>query len=190
MWHWLRHKISYAAFWLKASNSKGHGMHSPFVFSLIEHVLNDDRYFYGYQLIKPTNSLSIKNAQLLFRIINHFHHQKIFIVDSNSFTNYSYLSNHQNTVQVIKNLYQLTTTFDCLFINDGSVFTDNEVDLFVQLSNESSFIIINNISTGNNNLWLQLQQHHTTTASINLFSLGIILFNQDFKIKQHFSVRF
>ncbi len=42
----------YAKYYLTASNSKGHGMHSPFVFDLITKVLNDDRHFYAYESVE------------------------------------------------------------------------------------------------------------------------------------------
>ncbi|MBS1747978.1 MAG: class I SAM-dependent methyltransferase [Bacteroidetes bacterium] len=37
--------VKYVQFWLTASNGKGHGVHSPFVFNWIIQVLNDKRSF-------------------------------------------------------------------------------------------------------------------------------------------------
>ncbi len=42
----------YLKYYLNAFNSKGHGMHSPFVFEFITKVLNDDRHFYAYESIE------------------------------------------------------------------------------------------------------------------------------------------
>ncbi|MCW3087162.1 MAG: Methyltransferase protein [Sediminibacterium sp.] len=39
-------------YYVTASNGKGHGVHSPFVFDFITTVLNDDRQFYAYQSIE------------------------------------------------------------------------------------------------------------------------------------------
>jgi predicted O-methyltransferase YrrM len=38
----------YLSFWLTASNGRGHGTHSPFVFDFIQNVLNDKRDFFPY----------------------------------------------------------------------------------------------------------------------------------------------
>jgi predicted O-methyltransferase YrrM len=42
----------YMQYWWHASNGKGHGVHSPFVFSFITQVLNDKRFFYCYETIE------------------------------------------------------------------------------------------------------------------------------------------
>ena len=44
--------VKYFQYWLSAENAKGHGVHSPFVFELIDRVLNDDREFYYFPLIE------------------------------------------------------------------------------------------------------------------------------------------
>lgn len=91
----------YLYYYITAKNGKGHGVHSPFVFDFIQHVLNDDRYFYAYQPIENIRKLmlndtrvlsvgnfatgsrtvsyvaksalkSVKFGQLLFRIIDHY----------------------------------------------------------------------------------------------------------------------
>lgn len=42
----------YIRHYLTASSGKGHGIHSPFIFDFIIHVLHDNRQFYAYQSIE------------------------------------------------------------------------------------------------------------------------------------------
>jgi len=42
----------YLHYYFTASNGKGHGIHSPFVFDFVVNVLNDNRNFYPYQIIE------------------------------------------------------------------------------------------------------------------------------------------
>ena len=42
----------YIHYYFTASNGKGHGIHSPFVFDFIKNVLNDRRTFYSYEKIE------------------------------------------------------------------------------------------------------------------------------------------
>jgi predicted O-methyltransferase YrrM len=44
--------LRYFKYWISSSNSKGHGVHSPFVYELIDKVFTDDRNFYSYPLIE------------------------------------------------------------------------------------------------------------------------------------------
>lgn len=44
--------FKYINYYLKASNGKGHGIHSPFVFEFVTEVLNDKREFYAYEQIE------------------------------------------------------------------------------------------------------------------------------------------
>lgn len=44
--------LKYLRYYLTASNGKGHGVHSPFVFEFVTKVLNDDRQFYCFKTIE------------------------------------------------------------------------------------------------------------------------------------------
>lgn len=55
--------IKYLKYFTTASNGKGHGMHSPFVFEFITRVLNDDRQFYAYQPIENLRKLLLADTR-------------------------------------------------------------------------------------------------------------------------------
>lgn len=44
--------LKYLNYYLSASNNKGYGIHSPFVFEFVTKVLNDDRQFYCFKTIE------------------------------------------------------------------------------------------------------------------------------------------
>ncbi len=50
---------------MTASNGRGHGVHSPFVFNFITNVLNDDRLFYAYQSIERERTALLRNNEVL-----------------------------------------------------------------------------------------------------------------------------
>ena len=62
--HW-QIAIRYVKYWITASNGKGHGVHSPFVFEWITRVLQDDRKFYAYASIEQQRELLLHDHQLL-----------------------------------------------------------------------------------------------------------------------------
>ncbi len=57
--------IRFLKYYVTASNGRGHGIHSPFVYAFITRVLNDDRHFYAYTPIENLRQLLLlDNKQL------------------------------------------------------------------------------------------------------------------------------
>ncbi|MFZ6024939.1 MAG: O-methyltransferase [Bacteroidota bacterium] len=57
--------FKYLRYYITASNGKGHGIHSPFVFDFVQHVLNDDRQFYAYRQIENLRQLLLNDQRIL-----------------------------------------------------------------------------------------------------------------------------
>jgi len=51
----------YLHYYLTASNGKGHGVHSPFVFNFIQHVLNDKKNYPCYSIIEQKRKELLSN---------------------------------------------------------------------------------------------------------------------------------
>lgn len=58
--------LRYLRYYLTASNGKGHGVHSPFVFSFITEVLNDDRSFYAFSGIEIQRECLLNDSNTIF----------------------------------------------------------------------------------------------------------------------------
>jgi predicted O-methyltransferase YrrM len=52
-------------YYLLASNARGHGIHSPFVYELIRSVLNDSRPFYAYEKIEKVKKILLRDKSVL-----------------------------------------------------------------------------------------------------------------------------
>jgi predicted O-methyltransferase YrrM len=55
----------YFRYLLTAANGKGHGVHSPFVFDFITHVLNDRRTFYAYAQLEELRHSLLADKRVL-----------------------------------------------------------------------------------------------------------------------------
>ncbi len=65
MYSTVKLAAKYLNYYLTASNGKGHGMHSPFVYDFITHVLNDDRTFYAYKELEELRQELLSNQTIL-----------------------------------------------------------------------------------------------------------------------------
>ncbi len=55
----------YIHYFLTSSNGKGHGVHSPFVFDFIIHVLNDKRAFYAHTQIEYLRNKLLQDSRTI-----------------------------------------------------------------------------------------------------------------------------
>jgi predicted O-methyltransferase YrrM len=255
----------YLRYYASASNGRGHGIHSPFVFEFVTQVLNDRRLYPCYKKIEPLRATllannavidvedfgagsamlssskktirsiakaSLKNkkfAQLLFRIVGHYKPQTIVELGTSFGITTCYLACEAAPYQVItfegsaaiaaiakenfkkagcENISLIQGSFDKTLSNALAAL--HQVDLafvdgnhrklptlqyffiLLQRSTPASIFIFDDIHWSNEmeKAWEDIRQHPSVTLTIDLFFIGLVFFNTDLKVKQHFSVRF
>ena len=255
----------YLHYYLTASNGKGHGMHSPFVFDFIKNVLKDKKQYDCYSEIERqrkklkanndlievddfgagstvirTNNRIIKDiansslkpkkyAQLLFRMVQYYKPATILELGTSFGITSSYLSRGNKIAKLytcegasniaaiaqetfdaleIKNIEMIKGDFaktlsllflkikvvDFVFI-DGNHRKEPTLQYYQQLlthSNTSTIFVFDDIhwSAEMEAAWCVIQQHPAVTLTIDLFFIGLVFINSDFKVKQHFTIRF
>jgi predicted O-methyltransferase YrrM len=255
----------YLHYYIHSKNGKGHGIHSPFVFDFVIHVLNDANRYDCYDKIEPLrkqllrdNSIievedfgagsaviptakrkikaiaksSLKNkkfAKLLFRIVKYYKAETIIELGTSFGITACYLAcaNKKSGVYTfegskaiadiasqnfkksgLQNINLVRGKFDEALLDtlatikkadlafvDGNHRKRATLDYFSQLHKKStpgSIFIFDDIhwSLEMEEAWEQIQQHPSVTLTIDLFFIGLVFFNPDFKIKQHFTIRF
>lgn len=255
----------YFGYYFKAQNGKGHGVHSPFVFDFIIHVLNDKKKYECYpkietlrkqlllnnstievedfgagsaqipfknRKVKEIANSSLKNkkyAQLLFRIAKYYqsktiielgtslgittcylasanNNSKLFTFEGSNNIAKIALNNFKklglNNIELIEGDFSKTLqsialesqNVDFLFFdgNHRKKATLEYFDIFLKKSTEQSIFIFDDIhwSKEMEEAWKQIQQHDSVTLTIDLFFMGLVFFSKDFKVKQHFTIRF
>ncbi len=252
-------------YWFTASNGKGHGVHSPFVFDFINHVLNghqlskdasvieavrkellkdktviDVEDFGAGSVVIPTRRRVVadiaasslkrkKYARLLHRIAHYYHCQSIVELGTSLGITSAYLATSSPQSQLttfegataiaaianktfeqlsLKNVklvvgdFQLTlpnhlngcSAPDLVFI-DGNHRLQPTLDYFHQFrvcAHEHTIMIFDDIhwSAEMEQAWQEIKNDQSVTLTIDLFFIGLVFFKKDFKVKQHFTIRF
>ena len=57
--------LKWFQYFARASNGRGHGIHSPFVYELVREVFNDDRDYYAYKLIETVRVKLMQDQRVL-----------------------------------------------------------------------------------------------------------------------------
>lgn len=255
----------YLSYYLHAANGKGHGVHSPFVFDFILHVLNNKKSYVApaalerkrKELLKDQTVLSVqdfgagsrsttsnektvaqiaasalkpkKYAELLFRLVKHYQPHQILELGTSLGLTTAYLSSANpaasittiegseaiaakaadnlqsldcwNVKSVVGNFDEalpaiLSTvhSLDLAYI-DGNHRFEPTLRYFQQLlphTHEHSILVFDDIhwSAEMEQAWAAIKEHPAVQYSIDIFFLGFVFFRKDFKVKQHFSIRF
>ena len=255
----------YLNYYVRAANSKGHGMHSPFVFEFIEYVLNNKgRYQSPWdieearkRLKKNGTELTIEDlgagsrvsasktrrvkdlaatavkprkfGQLFYRLVKHYRPSTILELGTSLGVTTSYLAKANLAARVItiegsepiyqqalnnfqklglENVTAIRGNFDTelplvlselekvdLAYIDGNHRYQPTIDYFHQLLpklHKESILVFDDIywSQEMEGAWNQIKAHPDVRCSVDLFFLGFVFFRKEFKVKQHFTVRF
>lgn len=265
MYNSLQLAKNYLQYWWHASNGKGHGVHSPFVFEFITKVLNDKAQYDSYapiealrrQLLADTTILTIEDfgagsrtgatkqrsvqsiagaalkpkkfAQLLHRIARHYKCKQIVELGTSLGVTSTYLATAPSTQKLytlegskaiaalasqnfrqlqLQNMEQVVGNFDATFLPllqrlpsvdllyiDGNHRYEPTVRYFEQALphlHENSIVVFDDIhwSKEMEQAWHQIIADDRITLSVDLFFIGLVFFRRDFKVKQHFPIRF
>ena len=255
----------YLHYYITASNGKGHGIHSPFVFDFVKNILNDKTVYPDYlpieqkrtellndnaiievedfgagssviktkkRVVKAMAASSLKPkkyAQLLYRMVKYYKPQTILELGTSFGLTSAYLAcaNPKATLHTcegaasiaaiakenfnhlgLQNIYltagdfeaTLTPLLSTLKIVDFAFVDGNHrkqptLNYFNKLLNHctpNSIFIFDDIhwSAEMEEAWSAIKQHTKVTLTIDLFFIGIVLINPDFKKAQHFAIRF
>jgi predicted O-methyltransferase YrrM len=255
----------YLHYYLTASNSKGHGVHSPFVFEFIKFVLNDKKKYDIYSTIEKQRQVLLndktvidvedfgagstviktkqrvvkdiaasslkpkKYSQLLYRMIQYYDKKNVLELGTSFGITTSYIASAKNNPvvtsmegsQSIANIAQQsfdalhfkniniirgdfektltpflenTCTIDFAFL-DGNHRKIPTLQYFQQIlsnSSDETIVVFDDIhwSKEMEEAWEEIKTNEVVTLTIDLFFIGIVFLKKDFKVKQHFSVRF
>jgi len=255
----------YLGYYLSASNGKGHGIHSPFVFRFITDILNDKKNYPAYvqvenlrsELLTDRTSIDLEDlgagsalktgatrtvasiarhsakppkfGQLLFRMVRAYQPFTVFELGTSLGLTTSYLSlgNPEAVVYTIEGAPPVAekaiTHFDKLGVSNISVITGSFEDHLIPTLNKigrldfgfidgnhrreptesyfreilpfthnDSILVFDDIhwSMEMEKAWETIRNHERVRCSIDLFSIGIVFFRQEFREKQHITIRF
>ena len=166
----------YFNYYFKASNGKGHGVHSPFVFNFISSILNSKEL--GEEAASANKYHALVNCMVTF-----YKPTAVIELEATPSNKAKVLEEIENTntigllyIKQIKNVEGLTNYFNAAIKN----------------VNTNSILIFDGIhdSKEMEASWGIIKLHYDVKLTIDLYKLGIVFFRQEQLEKENFIIRF
>jgi hypothetical protein len=192
--------LKYLQYYWVASNSKGHGIHSPFVFKFIQEILNGKSPLTAIENNTPavkqildqieaavSAPLTPKNKIVIARLLQWLNPITTLVTgDKKQFD--------AKTVMQANGTYEAVEKIDFVFIGegqDGATILQSVNRVFDKM-HSNSWLILHGIHADSNmeTVWNTLKEHSNIRLSIDLFTIGILFCRKEQKEQEHFIIRY
>jgi hypothetical protein len=195
--------LKYLQYYWVASNSKGHGIHSPFVFKFIQEILNGKSPLTAIENNTPavkqildqieaavSAPLTPKNKIVIARLLQWLNPITILVTgDKKQFDADSAINTNAKIGST-----QSVESIDFAFIGKGQnkeTMLQSASRLFDKM-HSNSWLILHGIHADSNmeTVWNTLKEHSNIRLSIDLFTIGILFCRKEQKEQEHFIIRY
>jgi hypothetical protein len=195
--------LKYLQYYWVASNSKGHGIHSPFVFKFIQEILNGKSPLTAIENNTPavneilqeieaasSSKLHPKIKLVIARLLQSNHPVSFSVTgDMKPFDADSAINTNAKIGST-----QSVESIDFAFIGKGQnkeTMLQSASRLFDKM-HSNSWVILHGIHADSNmeTVWNTLKVHSNIRLSIDLFTIGILFCRKEQKEQEHFIIRY
>ena len=195
--------LKYLQYYWVASNSKGHGIHSPFVFKFIQDILNGKSPLTAIENNTPavkqildqieatvSAPLTPKNKIVIARLLQWLNPITILVTgDKKQFDADSAINTNAKIGST-----QSVESIDFAFIGEGQDGARilQSVNRVMDKMHSNSWVILHGIHADSNmeTVWNTLKKHSNIRLSIDLFTIGIFFCRKEQKEQEHFIIRY
>jgi hypothetical protein len=169
-----------------------HGIHSPFIFSLVEKGIQSELTDSNFQ---SQNSKNLHFEQFVFKLLRYFKTQNIFIDEKKELTDWeTFFRKNFSSLKIQVNLKELNkssknSSFDIIFISNSNQLLEKLLTLKPYSKNETVFLI-EGIRSNKYSFedWRKLCEMKTFHVSIDFFQSGLLILRSQ-QEKEHFTLK-
>ena len=190
--------LKYLQYHWVASNSKGHGIHSPFVFQIIKDILNAKTTLTEIEKTSPDVNKIIKEIEaagalapkiklVIARLLQWLSPITVSVTGNRQqFEVYSKINSNAKNVS--------DESIDFAFIGegqDGATMLQSASSIIDKM-HSNSWVILHQIHADADMeaAWDQLKKHSNIRLTIDLFTIGILFCRTAQKEQEHFIIRY
>jgi hypothetical protein len=189
-------------------HSRGFGIHSPYIFHLINDILYNTYPYYNFEAIesKPpvlkADKKSIKTGRLLFKLGTDLNALNIAYFGNNTDPEWYYLNQlkqansriviHDTTLSFLNNTNKASAIDLVVFGNQiDESFMEKAFEKSLTLKqNHSIFVFTGTPAKNKPGTWKKIKKHPAVQVTLDLYTIGLVFFRPDLQRKQYLLHKF
>lgn len=184
-------RLKYLRYYWIAANSKGHGIHSPFVFKFIQEKLNakmdvDSIENESPSVVKLMQEIELATKYKLPKKIKRLMHR---CIDQFKPSISCVMSNESQQADLVK-----MDKIDFAFLAEGNSAESilKKADEVLQKMHSNSWMVMQGIhsSSAMEDAWAKAKNHPKVRLTIDLFFIGCLFCRMEQKEQEHFIIRY
>ena len=187
-------KSSYLKFLMQSSNA--HGIHSPFVYSLVSQCLYSKHLHLSRKEYAEINStFSYKKTQLIYRILMYFKPTKLLVLGQEAAIATEVLRSTGEMSRLklwfFTPIAPIPGPIEIAYIADREMAsTLTTLEQILPHSGNNTLCIVDNIyaTPEMQGAWEAIKEHPRVTVTVDTYELGLAFFRRE-QTNQHFTVR-
>ena len=195
--------LKYLQYHWVASNAKGHGIHSPFVFKIIKDILNAKTTLTEIEKTSPavkkildkieaasSSRTSPKIKVVIARLLQSYHPITISVTGDKKQFEVDNTINSNATIELIESVQSIDFAFIGVGQDEATILLS--ASSLIDKMHSNSLVILHGIHTDSNMeaAWNQLKQNANIRLTIDLFAIGVLFCRKEQKEKEHFIIRY
>lgn len=196
----IRYGLSYLRHRFRANNR--HGIHSPFVYKLIDTVIydyRDQKVYRGIEAVfhkqhsdkRMIKSMPLKVYKLIYRFVVYFKPATVFFADHEDCITPSIVGNAIPTAEIIDVKYPARARqADMIFVDTARHDATECLEKVISNIDHDTVLIFSGIHRTHNTkqAWEQIKIDNRVRVTIDLFYIGLVFFKpgmskEDFKVR-------
>ena len=160
--------------YLLAWNTRGEGIHSPYLFDLVRHALHDEGSFYCWERLRP-NAVE----KVVFRLLNYLHQQSGQPLDITIMQEDRYGRPKYRLAEIARAVDQK----NIVNVEKGSHVRES---LYVELDEKSVMVVTDiHIDHEAEEYWAGVMRRDDVTTTMDFFDVGFIFYDKHYLKKNY-----
>lgn len=168
-------------YFFRIRKSRGFGIHSPFVFHIVTHIIKDKHPFYVFDLLTQNfqnfSFRDVKYAKIVYKVINELNINHVYCLSDRFIVDKLILNNADTKFYFMNSILDVVDAYKVIYVGDEdlNLFADESTINILKSSN--TLIVLSEMYRNEETLIVFKKLKNESTVCLDLFYRGLLFFD-------------